>query len=148
MSAPRSMPPLRRRAIPGMTAPTPPATAPAETHEEPATPPAALVGTPPPDEPPRTVQSAPGRAVSEAQLRRPSDDYGATRLVNFRLPVDLHDRYRRLVRDVEDAHPRLRRPSLTDVIIGLLEEGPGDVDELAALIRRKRASETREDGLR
>ncbi|WP_249011277.1 hypothetical protein [Conexibacter sp. DBS9H8] len=61
--------------------------------------------------------------------------------MNFRIPVDLHDRFRRLVRDTEQAHRRLRHPSLTELVIALLEEGPETVDEVAELIRRKRASE-------
>jgi hypothetical protein len=61
--------------------------------------------------------------------------------VNFRIPVDLHDRYRQLVHQTELEHPRLRHPSLTEVVIALLEEGPVDAGELAELIRRKRACE-------
>jgi hypothetical protein len=61
--------------------------------------------------------------------------------VNFRIPVDLHDRYRQLVRDAEDRHPRLRRPSLTELVIALLEEGPATPEQVAELIRRKRAAE-------
>jgi hypothetical protein len=77
-----------------------------------------------------------------------SEDYSATRLANFRLPVDLHDRFRRLVAEVEQRHPRLRRPSLTEVIIALLEEGPTTPEEVAELIRRKRAAEHAEGGTR
>jgi hypothetical protein len=61
--------------------------------------------------------------------------------VNFRIPVDLHDRYRQLVREAEQRHPRLRHPSLTELVIALLEEGPGTADEVAKLIRRKRVGE-------
>ena len=61
--------------------------------------------------------------------------------MNFRIPVDLHDRYRQLVRDAEQRHPRLRHPSLTELVIALLEEGPATADEVADLIRRKRAAE-------
>jgi len=76
--------------------------------------------------------------------RRPAVDYASTRLVNFRIPVDLHDRFRGLVRDAEARHPRLRRPSLTELVIALLEEGPQSGDEVAKLIRRKRAAEHEE----
>ena len=142
MTANPPMAPLRRRPIPGMTStPAPPETAAAaDVHEtDDATAPNHA----------DTPHSAPAeQAADAAARRRPSADYGATRLVNFRLPVDLHDRYRRLVREVEDSYPRLRRPNLTEVIIGLLEEGPEDVDELAAVIRRKRSGETAQDGTR
>jgi hypothetical protein len=80
-------------------------------------------------------------SVSAPVPRRRSADYAATRLVNFRLPVDLHDRFRALVREAEERHPRLRRPSLTELIIALLEEGPATGDEVAEAIRRKRAAE-------
>ena len=73
--------------------------------------------------------------------RRPAADYAATRLVNFRLPADLHDRFKGLVREVEQRHPRLRHPSLTELVIALLEEGPADAEEVAELIRRKRVAE-------
>ena len=73
--------------------------------------------------------------------RRPAADYASTRLVNFRIPVDLHDRFRGLVREAEIDHPRLRRPSLTELVIALLEEGPQTADEVAELIRRRRAAE-------
>ena len=157
MSAPEPMPSVRRRPIPGMTsqpataAPSPPphpettvtpeptangrqAAKREETHE-PSGPNARsgdgrrkrLVS------PPATPDAGPGR--------RPAADYAATRLANFRIPVDLHDRYRDLVRDAERHHPRLRRASLTEVIIALLEEGPGTADEVAELIWRKRAAE-------
>ncbi len=74
------------------------------------------------------------------RLRWPAADYAATRLTNFRIPVDLHDRYRRLVHEAELRHPQVRRPSLTEVVIALLEEGPSTPDEVAELIRRKRAA--------
>lgn len=70
-----------------------------------------------------------------------SADYSTTRLANFRLPVDLHDHYRELVREVEQTDPRLRRPSLTEVIIALLEEGPSTPAQVAELLRRRRAAE-------
>jgi hypothetical protein len=68
--------------------------------------------------------------------------------VNFRIPVDLHDRYRRLVREAEERHPRLRRPSLTELVVALLEEGPTTADEVAETIRRKRAAEHAEESVR
>jgi hypothetical protein len=148
MSAPRTMTPLRRRgAIPGMTPP-----APAE-REEPVERPEPVSPVPPAHwASPAGVFDESGGARLDvpalAPARRPSADYGATRLVNFRLPVDLHDRYRRLVADVERAHPRLRRPSLTEVLIGLLEEGPETVEEVADVIRRKRSGELGEEASR
>jgi len=84
----------------------------------------------------------PGGAIS---VGRRSVDYSVTRLVNFRLPADLHDRFRGLVRDAEKRHPRLRKASLTELVIALLEEGPQTADAVAELIRRKRLAENRED---
>jgi hypothetical protein len=154
MSAPE-IPSLRRRPIPGMSAnPTPP---PDSTLEQPD-----AAGTPTPGEPQAhpvaqdstdsqvsdqgPERSAQGRrsgaqASGARQQRRPASDYAATRLVNFRLPVDLHDRFKRLVREAEQQHPRLRNPSLTELIIAVLEEGPGTADEVAEAIWRKRAAE-------
>jgi hypothetical protein len=76
--------------------------------------------------------------------RRPATDYSSTRLVNFRIPADLHDRFRALVREAEERHPRLRKQSLTELVIALLEEGPQTADQVADLIRRKRLAEHEE----
>jgi len=105
--------------------------------------------TPPPASTRHMRSSAANGAVSEASAaaasggrgQRRAADYASTRLVNFRIPVDLHDRFRALVREVEDELPRLRRPSLTELVIALLEEGPQTAGEVAELIRRKRAAE-------
>jgi hypothetical protein len=121
MSEPQPMPSVRRRPIPGMVS-------------QPIAPPAPAP-TPAPLEADHHVDDD---AVVE---RRPAADYASTRLVNFRIPVDLHDRFRGLVREAELNHPRLRRPSLTELVIALLEEGPQTADEVAELIRRKRAAE-------
>ena len=113
---------------------------------------AAATSVPPlliPDEPAARVEAGSSRglpedrrrAASRPAERRPAADYASTRLVNFRIPVDLHDRFRGLVREAEVRHPRLRRPSLTELVIALLEEGPQTADEVAELIRRKRAAE-------
>jgi hypothetical protein len=69
---------------------------------------------PRPTRPAATSTPDPGEASpsAAAAARRRSVDYAATRLVNFRLPVDLHDSFRALVREAEERHPRLRRPSL------------------------------------
>lgn len=138
MSARQEMPPARRRPIPGMASSTPLAVA---ERESPPSPPSA-------ESTPRSTRtrgsqrrSSAARAVGEAAARWPAADYAATRLVNFRLPVDLHDRFKALVREAEQRHPRLRHPSLTELVIALLEEGPVDADEVAELIRRKRAAE-------
>ncbi len=137
MNSPPQMPPARRRPIAGM----------------PAVPPGPIAG-----EPDRTETAVPissevrARADGSTSVRpaaaadgpavgRRSDDYGATRLVNFRLPVDLHDRCKALVREVEALYPRLRHPSVTELVIALLEEGPTDAAAAAELIRRKRAAE-------
>jgi hypothetical protein len=173
MSASPEMPSVRRRPIPGMTstpsAPPPPTTVESDRSE------AALSPAPTsrePDQPETTVaeqgaqrerrpaQRRFERSVSQAGMseladrredagrRRPAADYASTRLVNFRIPVDLHDRYRQLVRDTEEQHPRLRRPSLTELVIALLEEGPETPGQVAELIRRKRAAEHEPEGSR
>ena len=132
------MPPSRRRPIPGM----------AQTGPAPEPSRAAPAAAPP--RPRRAPKSADQRRRHSAHVegpadlalaRRPAADYGTTRLVNFRLPADLHDRFKQLVREAEEGHPRLRRPSLTELVIALLEEGPATSDEVAELIRRKRAAE-------
>jgi hypothetical protein len=81
-----------------------------------------------------------GEPAEARPARRPAADYATTRLVNFRIPVDLHDRFRGLVRETEIRHRRLRKPSLTELVIALLEEGPQTADEVAEMIRRKRAA--------
>jgi hypothetical protein len=80
-------------------------------------------------------------------LRRAAADYSSTRLANFRLPVDLHDRYRELVHQAQLQHPRLRRLSLTEVLVALMEEGPQTPAEVAELVRRKRAYEHSEEAI-
>jgi hypothetical protein len=154
MTQQHPMPPARRRPIPGMTAPVPTPPPPSRDHdpESPsmtaATPTSAPVAKPPRSASGRSSAPTAGRARGTKSAanngrpeRRPAADYGSTRLVNFRIPVDLHDRYRDLVRDAEQRHPRLRRPSLTELVIALLEEGPATADEVAEVIRRKRAAE-------
>jgi hypothetical protein len=136
MTAATPMTGLRRRPMPGMPSHPDSVQASAEIAvAEPA--------PPPPLDPSaasRTRRPAAARRAG-GERRGRAVDYSATRLANFRLPVDLHDRYRRLVAEVEQQHPRLRRPSLTEVIIALLEEGPSTPDAVAELIRRKRADE-------
>ena len=144
---PGQMPPARRRAIPGLgavpSAPPPPSP-PVDTgqpHTEPASASADPITTPAPAAPPAGPAAAGAAQRPGPPRRRPATNYATTRLVNFRIPVDLHDRYRQLVRDTEQQDPRLRHPSLTELVIALLEEGPESVAEAAALIRRKRAAE-------
>ena len=169
MTGPEAMPPARRRPIPGMGT-TPAASAPPTpvVETEPVSTgsshPSAVAQPDATEAPPASSRAArvsrprsPG-AVGEHRRgdrtprgeaprgRRPSADYATTRLVNFRLPVDLHDRYRQLVREAEQQHPRLRHPSLTELVIALLEEGPETVAEVAELIRRKRTSEHGAEG--
>ena len=88
-----------------------------------------------------------GEEAVRPPRRYPSSDYGSTNLFNFRLPVDLHDRFGALVDEVKHRHPRLRKPSLTELLIALLEEGPQTADGVAEMIRRKRLDE-HQDGLR
>jgi hypothetical protein len=145
--------------MPGMTNQVSPAepAAPVEASPAPAAPepatvvatskPASRVPSAPASSPRRRRGSADEGAVSEGRRSEHvrAQDYAATRLVNFRIPVDLHDRFKRILRDVEDEHPRLRKPNLTELLIGLLEEGPQTADGVAAVIRRKRAAEHSEE---
>ncbi len=163
MSAPEPMPTVRRRPIPGMSsqpataAPSPPPHPKPSMTPERTVAPEATASIRQTAEPEQTHEPGgsdarlreergkrpvtPPAAPDAGPERRPAADYSATRLTNFRIPVDLHDRYRDLVRDAERHHPRLRRASLTEVIIALLEEGPATADEVAELIWRKRAAE-------
>jgi hypothetical protein len=160
MSRPQPMASVRRRPIPGMasqpvTTPPPIATdarEPQLTVLLPATeeaPTAAVEDKPGQPAQPATP-TAPAtdrrrRQGAEAQVQHHrSADYASTKLVNFRIPVDLHKRFQQLVRDAETRHPRLRRQSLTELMIALLEEGPQTADGVAELIRRKRAAEHEE----
>ena len=152
MSEPPPMPSVRRRPIPGMASQpiTPPATATApdkaDHHvDDDASAPEAETSTTALIEgnDVASVRADGRRRTAREHVieRRPAADYASTRLVNFRIPVDLHDRFRGLVREAEINHPRLRRPSLTELVIALLEEGPQTADEVAELIRRQRAAE-------
>jgi hypothetical protein len=156
MSSSEPMPSARRRRIPGMVSEpaTPPAPDPSRADQLVAG--AQVAGTsvtapPIPEEPGHVEAPSSGAlqgdrrsSVGGPPERRPAADYASTRLVNFRIPVDLHDRFRGLVREADVRHPRLRRPSLTELVIALLEEGPQSGDEVAELIRRKRAAEHEE----
>jgi hypothetical protein len=154
MTAPEPMPTVRRRPIPGMTsqqatpAPSPPPV-PVPPPTDPDGPaisqPAADQRSASPDGDSSTGREAAKAGRSDETEQRPKrrsvTDYSATRLANFRIPVTLLNRYRQLVREAEDRDPRLRRPSVTEVVIGLLQEGPQTSDGVAELIRRKRADE-------
>jgi hypothetical protein len=130
VSAGQPMGAVRRRGIPGMAI---------QTGSPEIEPPA---GEPELELAPAPAPGRPRRQVAKAGPgSRRAADYSATRLVNFRLPVDLHDRFRALVREAEARHPRLRKASLTELLIALLEEGPTTADEVAELIRRKRLAE-------
>lgn len=131
MSATQGMQAARRRPIPGMASNS--IVAPSERP----------VADPPPAPPAPAARPARTREKPTATSQR-SSDYSVTRLVNFRLPVDLHDRFRSLVSDAEEGHPRLRKASLTELVIALLEEGPQTADAVAETIRRKRLAEHEE----
>ena len=87
MTARRQMPPARRRPIPGMASSNRPSAD--------APPAAARLPRRPTSEPASARAPAPLDSAGAAG-RRPALDYAATRLVNFRLPVDLHDRFERV----------------------------------------------------
>jgi hypothetical protein len=157
MSSAQPMPSARRRPMAGMVseqvAVPPPTPTEADELGAGAEAPAPSVTPPPIPEVPqgrvdarssRGLEDDRGSPVGRPPDRRPAADYASTRLVNFRIPVDLHERFRGLVREAEVRHPRLRRPSLTELVIALLEEGPQTADEVAELIRRKRAAEHEE----
>jgi hypothetical protein len=131
VSATQGMQSARRRPIPGMAS------------NSIVEPPERPVVDPPPA--PGAPAARTGRTREKpTPMSQRSSDYSVTRLVNFRLPVDLHDRFRALVSDAEERHPRLRKASLTELVIALLEEGPRSADEVAELIRRKRLAEHEE----
>jgi hypothetical protein len=56
----------------------------------------------------------------------------ATRQLNVRVPVDLHDRYRRLLRDCEDAG---LGTSMTELVHAMLHTGPVDASAARDLVR-------------
>jgi hypothetical protein len=130
MSTGQTMQSARRRTIPGMVS-----QAPDRREAAPAEDQGVSRGS---------DMEAAGDLRAGAEDRRRSVDYSVTRLVNFRLPVDVHDRFRALVREAEDRHPRLRKASLTELVIALLEEGPQSADDVADVIRRKRMDEHEE----
>ena len=142
-----AMPPARRPRVPGMTpagpegALPPPATSSVQKTN----------GRRPPGEGrsrrrrSNSAASTNGKAQPAPPpepARWPARDYSSTRLVNMRLPVDLHERHKDLLREVERRFPRLRNPSLTEYVIGLLEESEPTPDGMAAVIRRKRVDES------
>jgi hypothetical protein len=171
MTASPQMPSVRRRPIPGMTssrsAPPPP---PSVESDRLAAAPSPAASSREPDQPETTVApqgaqqerwpaqrrfersvsqadtSEPADRREDAARRRPAADYASTRLVNFRIPVDLHDRYRQLIRDAEQQHPRLRRPSLTELVIALLEEGPETPGHTGKATPGEGRQDRREDG--
>ena len=142
-----AMPPARQPRVPGMTPAgpesAPPRPAPSSAQE--------TNGRRPPGEArnPRRRSNSAASTNGKAQpapppepARWPARDYSSTRLVNMRLPVDLHERHKDLLREVERRFPRLRNPSLTEYVIGLLEESEPTPDGMAAVIRRKRVDQS------
>ncbi|WP_249019712.1 hypothetical protein [Conexibacter sp. S30A1] len=163
MSSAAEMPSVRRRLIPGMSAPVPTGISDAPYLDPKVSEPSTQVDateneiTPdsprPARRPPRTrpqegtrerLATVAGEEAARPPRRYPSSDYGSTNLFNFRLPVDLHDRFGALIDEVKHRHPRLRKPSLTELLIALLEEGPQTADGVAEMIRRKRLDEHQE----
>ena len=161
MSSSAEMPSVRRRLIPGMSAPVPTGISEAP-NLDPKVPESSTQVDATEDETtpadrshlsrrasrtrPRggsreRLATVAGEEATQSPRRYPSSDYGSTNLFNFRLPVDLHDRFGALVDEVKHRHPRLRKPSLTELLIALLEEGPQTADGVAEMIRRKRLDE-------
>ena len=75
--------------------------------------------------------------------RRHANPYeGApTRQFNTRLLLPLHERYARLARRLEDEG---FDTTVTEIVHALLHEGPTDLDETEALVRRWRRARTEE----
>jgi hypothetical protein len=148
MSVTKPMTPLRRRPMPGMPAASSTVFQPAASPETDPTEPAPAAAPSAVAAKPAPRNGSGSRSRPETQpLRRAAADYSSTRLANFRLPTDLHDRYRELVHQAQLQHPRLRRLSLTEVLIALMEEGPQTPAEVAELVRRKRADEHSEEAI-
>ena len=137
MSEAQPMPSVRRRPIPGMAsqpiAPPAPTPAPVEADhhvddDAPASEAEASTTALTEGNDAAPVRSDGRRRTAREPVieRRPAADYASTRLVNFRIPVDLHDRFRGLVREAEINHPRLRRPSLTELDDRALGRGSTD----------------------
>ncbi len=84
--------------------------------------------------------SGPERLQQSSQARdggdvNPYAGAGTTSL-NVRILVPLHNRYRKLVRELEDER---YRSSATELFHALLHFGPSDTDEARELLRRWRA---------
>ena len=131
MSATQGMQAARRRPIPGMASNS--IVAPSERP----------VADPPP--------APPAPAARPARTReKPSRDESAVRRITRDAARELSAPGRptrslpTLVSDAEEGHPRLRKASLTELVIALLEEGPQTADEVAEMIRRKRLAEHEE----
>lgn len=118
MSSPQPMPSARRRPIPGMASEPAAHPPPNPTEADRPAAGAQVAGTSVtapliPDEPAGRLDARSSRglrgdrrsAAGGPPERRPAADYASTRLVNFRIPVDLHDRFRGLVREAEAPIP-------------------------------------------
>ncbi len=73
--------------------------------------------------------------VEPAAVARVDVGQGGVKQLTLRLPVALHRRYRRLVRDLEDEGVD---SSMTELIHALLHEGPASTSDARALVRRWR----------
>ena len=118
MSSPLPMPSARRRPIPGMVSEpvAPPPPNPTEADQLVAGAEVRIASVTPPPIPTNEAGGAEARssgggrgdrrsAAGRPPDRRPAADYASTRLVNFLIPVDLHERFRGLVREAEIRHP-------------------------------------------
>lgn len=79
----------------------------------------------------RTKRLEPQRPAAPPISRR-----AGTRQINLRLLLPLHERYRRLLRDCNDAG---FETSLTEIIHALLYAGPHDVDSTRRMVRNWRS---------
>lgn len=97
---------------------------------QPMRPPARVPGFTTPNEP-----DADARATADPPRTVDLSPRAGTKQLNLRLSLGLDDRYRALVRGCRDARAET---SMTEIVHALLHEGPADVGEARALVRRWR----------
>jgi len=79
-----------------------------------------------------------GEADSDAPTAIPSSRRTGTRQLNLRLHVELHERYRRLLRACEDAG---LETTMTELLHALLHVGPQDPEAVREIVRTWRRAQ-------